>query len=240
MKLNRTFYYTNFAIDDEIYEDQFGWLDKSNEHFQATSGLGVAHDLFEHMKSEGAGLEKEARALGRMWATRMEHFHKGFYSNTDSLSNELLSLYRFILHESVELVENKRCLSYYTRYSSIRFDLLEVQKKLTQLILSEYSDDIDEGRITRKDVQCFSKTIVKYVAQGYNSALKRYKKNGLYLIGGYVFDTLVQDVNRLRGCEYGDKMKINFQIDKERQNGFYEIRHYNSYNELMFKKREDF
>lgn len=101
-----------FKFIAEKHEDfgEMGWRLKDQPGFDPLGGMGVAHDVLEHLPNGDESPADEFQALGAGWLIRGEGglFSSGHYAPEENMSAEFPEIIRHVIYEGMRVPEPPR------------------------------------------------------------------------------------------------------------------------------------
>jgi hypothetical protein len=205
-----------FSVKFEWKEDEEfggeGWIPTRFPNFNASSGLGVAHDTLEHFANDDESLAAEMRALGAMIYLRGEG---GYFVNRNSRTPEA-NIGADIAHFLEELSNGDH--SDYgdfptpPRTCSLNDnanEMLEVGlKEGKKVFIIEMAFQDDSERYSNHDVDLWLDKMRGWMRIGYRKAVKRYHHNCPYETA-YLFERIQKEVDaRHKRADLGEILTV--------------------------------
>lgn len=172
------------------------WFDGANP----TTGLGVAHDMLEHFKSDPGPTEGECQALGSFLLIRAEPAHFNRNNSRSPLAGDLLGILYDIVEQSRQMPKSRKTrpldeFSEKLLQSGLREAFADIEGMLEEI------EDEEERSETRTRMLSSREDIASWIRVGYRKALRRYSNCDTYSVGRDLFKKIEKLVDELLGSE---------------------------------------
>jgi hypothetical protein len=206
------FHYT----EDEEYGGM-GWIPLKQPKFNASEGLGVAHDTMEHFTLDGT-MEEEMLAFGSIFYIRVEtglllqNNYSG-YSPGKILAGDVSGFFRNAWGEGA----NRILKPYQGRPRHLESYLEHDLEELCLHAMRQLRDEIgDYGTATEwQDFRAANPSIEdnlkRWIRAGYWKCKARYRGASCHDLAD-AFDTLVRKVKDIKCPDYGDRLRCTVQV----------------------------
>lgn len=187
-----------------------GWIPKLMPEFNASQGLGVAHDAMEHFNVASGTLEEELLAFGSMLYIRVETgwFHQqGSWQSTGAiLGGDLMNFLRerWYQGEMLRSVKGRPRHLHDDMEEELQSIIVETRRQLE----SELDDDWLKFQADTIDVW---NRLRQWMRRGYWMAKRRYRGASNHEIA-YCFTEIRNTVERIKWAQPGDELRIRASI----------------------------
>lgn len=208
------FHYT----EDEEYGGM-GWIPIKQPKFNASEGLGVAHDTMEHFTLDGS-MEDEIMAFGSIFYIRVEtglllqNDYSG-YSPGEILASDISRFFRDAWWNDVTTVlkpyvGRPRHLEPY-----LERDLEELCAETVRVLRAEFHEDTDGDDswwIFKAKNLDLTQRLKRWIRAGYWKCKARYRGASCHDLAE-AFDTIVREVSDIKYPDEGDRLRCTVQIE---------------------------
>lgn len=206
----------------------YGWLlEGAPSTYVPLSGMGIAHDVLEHLVGDTGTIEEELMALGAALYIRGDggYWNKSYHSPGvhigSDVGNDLAYKYGG-LENGINCPGRTYKLEAYVE-EWIQNAIDEARKNI--------KDQLDgwDLAMPKSKINAYLKNVPGWIRRGYRSALKRYKHCGSHKLTE-VFNTIEQKANKyLSHCEGYETLVITFNPKKACQLRIYMDEDYPDY-----------
>lgn len=177
------------------------------DHFDPASGMGLAHDILEHVYPHGNPYVDEFLAIGAFIHVRVEQgFHNRVF-NWGSLGYEVQNLLQSHYWQDGDLIPHCNGVFEEDHY---REEIEGQVEKGLKLFAEE--EEVDQDLISYDTSQ-----IANWILLGYEKAVRHYseQKVDVYTLCHEVFKQIQAQVGQwLKGAEEGDQATLTVDLDK--------------------------
>jgi hypothetical protein len=210
-----------YAEDEEF--GSMGWIPLSQPAFNASEGLGVAHDTMEHFTLDGT-MEEEMLAFGSIFFIRVEtgyllqNNYSG-YSPGKILAGDVSGFFRNAWCGGQACVLKPYVGRPRHLDTCLEHDLDELCRETLRLIRAELDDDDADWRGFKANNLDLTQRLKHWIRAGYWKCKARYRGASCFELAD-AFDTIVRDVNAIKHMEEGERLHCTVRLTKVRQNDF--------------------
>lgn len=175
------------------------------DHFDPASGMGLAHDILEHVTFHENPYVDEFMAIGAFIHVRVE---QGFYAwgyNPDSLGYEVKNLLQSHYWQDGEQIPHCNGVFEEDHYRE------EIYKQVEESV----KRFVEEEEIEDQDLIPSSNQIANWILLGYEKAVRHYEQVDVYTLCHEVFKQIQAQVDQwLKDAEEGDQATLTVDFDK--------------------------
>lgn len=189
-----------------------GWIPKLMPKFNASQGLGVAHDSMEHFNVAAGTLEEEILAFGSMLYMRVEtgwFYQQGTWRSAgDILGGDLANF----LRERWYAGEMLRSVKGRPRHldDDMETELDSIIDETKRQLRGELDDDWEDFKRDTIDVW---NRLRRWMRQGYWQAKLRYRGASNHDLA-YAFTEIRDTVDRIKWAQQGDELHVRLSINR--------------------------
>jgi hypothetical protein len=212
----------HYAEDEEF--GSMGWIPLKQPAFNASEGLGVAHDTMEHFTLDGS-MEDEIMAFGSIFYIRVETgylLQNNFsgYSPGKILARDISGFFRNVWCGGQACVLKPYVGRPRHLDTCLEHDLDELCRETLLLMRAELEDEGDDAwRTFRADNLDLTQRLKHWIRAGYWKCKARYRGASCFELAD-AFDTIVREVKSIKGLEEGERLHCTVRLTKVRQNDF--------------------
>lgn len=201
-----------YGHDSEFGMD--GWIPKDNPTFNASAGLGVAHDAMEHFDLKAGTLEEEILAFGSIFYIRVVggYFHnytRSALTPADQLSGDLS---RFAVDHFWRTNKGRVLSDPGIRPRHIDGWEDELEETAVETIAQIRSDlDDAEYREFRRANPDFKALLKRWIRRGYAMCAKKYQRVEPHRLSD-TFADIERSVEEIKYAEHGDELSVTIRI----------------------------
>jgi hypothetical protein len=199
-----------YAEDQEYGGD--GWIPKIMPKFNASQGLGVAHDAMEHFNVAAGTLEEEILAFGAMLYMRVEtgwFCQQGSYQRAGNiLGGDLARFLSDHWHQGgmLRMVKGRpRHLE-----DDMEEELDSVIEETRRQLRGELGDD-DWHQFQRDTIDVWNR-LRRWMRQGYWQCKRRYRGASNHDLA-YAFTQIRDAVDKIKFPELGEELHVRLSIN---------------------------
>jgi hypothetical protein len=209
----------HYAEDQEL--GGMGWIPLKQLAFNASEGLGVAHDTMEHFTLDGS-MEDEIMAFGSIFYIRVEtgyllqNNYSG-YSPGKILAGDISGFFR-----NAWCAGSNRILKPYVgrpRHldTCLEHDLEELCREAMRYLRDEIGDygTATEWQDFRAANPSIEDNMKRWVRAGYWKCKARYRGASCFELAD-AFDTIVRKVKDIKHPDCGDRLRCTVQVKDSR------------------------
>ena len=202
-----------YANDEEYGGD--GWIPKLMPKFNASQGLGVAHDTMEHFDVTAGTLEEEILAFGSMLYLRVEtgwFYQQGSYHTPASTLGGDLARFlsdRWHAGEMLKKVTGRpRHLD-----DDMEHELAEIIRETKRHLKSEL-EEADWRQFKYDTIDVWNR-VTRWMRQGYWRSVKRFDGASNHELA-YCFTTIRDTVDKIKFPDLGEELHVSIHIERGR------------------------
>lgn len=190
-----------------------GWIPKKMPKFNASQGLGVAHDAMEHFDVTAGTLEEEILAFGAMLYMRVEtgwFYQQGNYHRAGTiLGGDLANFLRERWYQG----EMLRSVKGRPRHlDECMEDELDTIIDETRRQLRGELDDADWRQFQRDTIDVWNR-LRRWMRQGYWQCKCRYRGASNHDLA-YAFTEIRDAVDKIKFAEQGEELHVRLSINR--------------------------
>lgn len=198
--------------EDQEYGGE-GWIPKLMPHFNASQGLGVAHDAMEHFNVAAGTLEEEILAFGSMLYMRVEtgwFYQQGSYHRAGTVLGGDIARFLCDRWQAGEMLRMAK-----GRPRHLEDDMEEELDSIideTRRQLRGELDDADWRQFQRDTIDVWNR-LRRWMRRGYWMAKRRYRGASNHDLA-YAFSEIRNTVDRIKYPELGEELHVRLSINR--------------------------
>lgn len=203
-----------WALDDDFGE--FGWVPIDQPKFNASRGMGVAHDTLEHFDVASGTLEEELMAFGSIFYIRVQSGHLMERNPYSTSPGEVLAgdLSRFLTDQWYQ-GRNAQVIQTHPgrprHLPDLESDLDESVTATMRMLADDLGDDaMREFRQANPNVR---KDLRRWIRAGYWKCKAKYGSAPGWRLAE-AFDTIAREVDALKHNDEGDELRVTVRLAK--------------------------
>lgn len=208
-----------WAEDEEL--GGYGWIPVRQPKFNASEGLGVAHDTMEHFKLDGS-MEDELMAFGSMLYIRVETgvlLQNNYSGNSVGkiLASDLSAIFRNAYFDNAGRILKRYVGRPRHLESYLESDLEECCQQTQRMLREELRPDSADWRDLNRCNPDLTTQMLRWMRAGYWKCKARYRGASCHDLGE-AFETIVREVKDIKYAEEGDRLRCTVRLKEIRQN----------------------